>query len=195
MPSDVRNLLNGVSQGKIPLTVDTAEQFKTRIGDLQRSSIDKSERLALGHVRSALDNTPLLDGQGQPAIDAFNKARSLNKAWMGIVDKTPALQAVRDGIEPDKFVSQFITSGGTKANLADVQALHSSIKSTPEAMDAVRTQIAAHLKKQALNGAADEVGNFSQSSYNKALNAIGDDKLNLFFPKQDVQQLRAIGRV
>lgn len=195
LPSDVRNLLNGVSQGKIPLTVDTAEQFKTRIGDLQRSSIDKAERLALGHVRSALDNTPLVDGQGQQAIDAFNKARGLNKAWMGIVEKTPALQAVRDGIEPDKFVRQFITSNGSKANLGDVKALHSSIKSSPEAMDAVKTQIAAHLKKQALNGAADEVGNFSQSAYNKALNAIGDDKLNLFFPKEDVQQLRAIGRV
>jgi hypothetical protein len=169
LPADVRNLLNKAATGQMPLTVDVAEQFKTRLGDLQRSTTDLAERKALGLVRQALDNTPLLDGQGQAAIDAFNKARGLNRAWMGIVEKTPALQAVRDGIEPDKFVQQFIVGNGGKANVADLQALKQSVKSSPEALAAVKEQIAAHLKKAALNSAADEVGNFSQSAYNKAL--------------------------
>lgn len=195
LPADVRNLLNKASSGRMPLTVDTAEQFKTRIGDLQRSSTDAAERKALGLVRQALDDTPLLDGQGQDAINAFNRARSLNRAWMGIVEKTPALQAVRDGIEPDKFVQQFIVGGGAKANVADLAALRQSVKSSPDALQAVREQIAAHLKAKALNGAADEVGNLSQSAYNKSLNAIGDEKLALFFSRPEVDQLRAIGRV
>ncbi|MFZ4874993.1 hypothetical protein ACL9RI_07905 [Janthinobacterium sp. Mn2066] len=195
LPADVRSLLNKAASGQMPLTVDTAEQFKTRIGDLQRSSIDASERKALGLVRQALDDTPLLDGQGQGAIDAFNRARSLNRAWMGIVEKTPALQAVRDGIEPDKFVQQFIVGGGAKASAADLAALRQSVKSSPDALKAVREQIAAHLKTKALNGAADEVGNMSQSAYNKALNAIGDEKLAMFFSKPELDQLRAIGRV
>jgi hypothetical protein len=137
----------------------------------------------------------LLEGAGQPAIDAFNRARRLNRAWMGIVEKTPALQAVRDGMEPDKFVQQFVVGNGSKANVADLEALQRSIKASPDAMAAAREQIAAHLKKAALNGAADEVGNLSQSAYNKALNAIGDDKLAMFFPKEDIAQLKAIGRV
>ncbi|WP_150130990.1 hypothetical protein [Janthinobacterium sp. LM6] len=195
LPADVRSLLNKAASGKMPLTVDTAEQFKTRIGDLQRSSTDASERKALGLVRQALDDTPLLDGQGQDAINAFNRARSLNRAWMGIVEKTPALQAVRDGIEPDKFVQQFIVGGGAKANVADLAALRQSVKASPDALQAVREQIAAHLKAKALNGAADEVGNLSQSAYNKSLNAIGDEKLALFFTRPEVDQLRAIGRV
>ena len=197
LPSDVRNLLNNAASGKMPLTVDVAEQFKTRIGELQRSTIDMAERKALSLVRQALDDAPLLPGQqmGQQSIDAFNKARQINRAWMGIVDKTPALKAVRDGIEPDKFVQQFITGGGGKANVADIKALHSSIKSNPDAMQAVKEQIAGHLKGKALNGAADEVGALSQSAYNKALNQIGDEKLALFFTKSEIDQMRAIGRV
>lgn len=194
LPGDVRNLLNSVAEGKTPLTVDVAEQFKTRIGDLQRATTDMAERKALGLVRQSLDNAPLLDGQGQQAVDAFNKARRLNRAWMGIVEKTPALQAVRDGVEPDKFVQQFII-GGSKSNVADVAALRRSVKDSPEAMQAVRGQIARHLKQSALGGAADEVGNFSQSNYNKALNAIGERKLSMFFTKEELAQMKAVGRV
>lgn len=197
LPTDVRNLLNKAASGEMPLTVDVAEQFKTRIGDLQRATTDKAERTALSLVRSALDDTPLLPGQqiGQEAISAFNKARAMNRSWMQIVERTPALQAVRDGIEPDKFVQQFIVGGGGKSNVMDVAMLKNSIKASPEAMTAVKTQITSFLKQKALNGAADEVGNFSQSAYNKALQGIGERKLNLFFTKQEIDQLKAIGRV
>jgi len=197
LPSDVRNLLNKAAQGEMPLTVDVAEQFKTRIGDLQRASSDMAERKALGLVRQALDDTPLLQGQemGQQSIDAFNKARRLNRAYMSVVDKTPALQAVRDGVEPDKFVQQYVIGNGSSANVADLAALKRAVRTDPVALGAIKSQITAHLKKQALNGAADEVGNFSQSSYNKALGAIGDRKLQMFFTKDELAQLKAIGRV
>lgn len=197
LPADVRNLLNKAAAGEMPLTVDVAEQFKTRIGDLQRATTDLAERKALSMVRNALDDAPLLPGQqiGQESIAAFNKARALNRSWMQIVDKTPALQAVRDGIEPDKFVQQFVIGSGPKANVMDLAKLKSSIKSSPQAMDAVKEQIASYLKEKALSGQADEVGNFSQSAYNKALNAIGERKLRLFFSPEEVTQMKAIGRV
>jgi hypothetical protein len=197
LPADVRNLLNKAATGQMPLTVDVAEQFKTRLGDLQRSTFDMAEKKALGMVRGALDDAPLLPGQqiGQESIDAFNSARSLNRKWMGIVDKTPALQAVRDGIEPDKFMQQFILGAGPKSNVMDVAMLKNSIKASPEAMGAVKDQITAFLKQRALNGAEDEVGNFSQSAYNKALNAIGERKLKLFFSSDEISQMKAIGRV
>ncbi|NHZ35345.1 hypothetical protein [Massilia rubra] len=197
LPTDVRNLLNKAANGEMPLTVDVAEQFKTRIGDLQRSTIDKAEQKALGMVRTALDDTPLLPGQqiGQEAMDAFGRARSLNSKWMGIVEKTPALQAVREGIEPDKFVEKFIVGSGGNANVMDVNMLRNSIRKSPEALSAVREQITSFLKTKALNGANDEVGNFSQSAYNKALLQIGDRKLKLFFAPEQVAQMKAIGRV
>ncbi len=197
LPSDVRNLLNRAATGEMPLTVDVAEQFKTRIGELQRATIDRAEKKALGLVRSALDDAPLLPGQdiGQESINAFNQARALNRKWMGIVEKTPALQAIRDGVEPDKFVEQFIVGRGPNANVMDVARLKSSIKADPNAMQAVKEQIVSHLKSKALSGSADETGNFSQSAYNKALNSIGERKLKLFFSADDINQLKALGRV
>jgi hypothetical protein len=195
LPGDVRNKLNSIATGDTPLTVDVAEQLKTNIGALQRSSNDPAERLALGKVREALDNTALVDGQGKDAIAAFNKARSANRAYMQMVERNPALQAVRDGVEPDKFVSKFILGSGKKANIAQVKALRDSLKDNPEATTAIRGQIANYLKSRAVNGKADEVANFSPDAYNKALKAIGDDKLKLFFTDQDLDMLKTLGRV
>jgi hypothetical protein len=217
---DIRNKLNGFASGEIPLTAEIAEQFKTGIGRIQRNSSDGNVRHALGLVRQALDETPLMgaaptpinggnqlvaaggqlaEGQapslGQEAIDAFNKARRMNRSWRQIVERTPALQAVEDGVEPDKFVQQFIVGSGNKASVAGLAALRQSIKSSPEAMGAVRGQIARYLKSEALNGASDEVGTFSQSGFNKAFDAIGERKLRMFFTPEEIDRLKAVGRV
>jgi hypothetical protein len=200
LPADVRQLINGTATGEIPFTVDVAEQFKTRLAEAARDASragDGSTAKAVGLVRQALEDTPLQPGQniGQQSIDAFNKARALNRSWMTIVERTPALQAVRDGIEPDKFVQQYIIGSGNGASTMGVAQLKNSIKGNADAMQAVKEQIAAYLKNRALGGAADEVGNFSQSAYNKALEAVGDRKLSLFFSPEEVGRLKAIGRV
>lgn len=191
----VRGHLNDIAQGKVPFTVDYAEQLKTLMGDIQRSNPGTAEAKALGLVRQALDDTPAMSGLGDDAINAFNQARKVNKAWMNVVDKTPALQAVRDGVGPDKFVQQFIIGNGSKSNVMDVYNLRNIARKNPETMDAIKGQILAHLKNKALNGAADEVGNFSQSAYNKALQSIGDRKLSAFFSADELAQIKAIGRV
>jgi hypothetical protein len=197
LPVDIRTKLNSFADGSSPLTVDTAEQFKTNIARLQRNSPDGNVKFALGKVREALDDTPLLSGQeiGEDALGAFNKARSTNRAYMQIVEKTPALQAVRDGVEPDKFVSKFILGNGTNSNVMDVAMLKKNIKGSPEAMQAIRGQILSHLKNKGVNGASDEVAILSPSNYNKALESIGERKLNLFFEPQEIEQLKRIGRV
>jgi len=207
---DIRGKLNDFASGKVPLTVEIAEQFKTSIGRLQRSTADGNTRFALGAVRQALDDTPLLQASetasgaatlggprnvGQEAIDAFTRARRVNRMYMGMVERTPALQAVRDGVEPDKFVQQFIVGAGSKSNFMDVAQLKSSIKANTGAMNAVREQITGFLQSRALNGQADEVGNFSSAAYTKALEQIGERKLRLFFQPAEINQLKAIGRV
>jgi hypothetical protein len=195
LPGDVRNKLNSIAQGKTPLTVDVAEQFKTNIAALQRASADPAERLALSQVRAALDDAPLLEGQGQAAISAFNKARKVNAAYMRMVERTPALKAVREGVEPDKFVQTFIIGNGSKSNIRDLDALKKAVSSDPDALQSIKDQIIVHLKNKAVNNAADEVANFSPTSYNKAIKDIGDMKLSLFFDKKDIETLKQIGRV
>lgn len=216
LPPGVRSTLNKVATGEIPLTVEIAEQFKTQIGNLQRASNDGQARMALGLVRQALDDAPLVPSAarnsgnlptipgsapagnmqiGQESIDAFNRARRLNRNWMGLVEKVPALKAVVDGVEPDKFVQTYIVGGGGKSNYMDVARLKGLIRSDPGAMQAVRGQILSHLKARATSGKPDEAMLFSQSGYNNALSAIGDRKLSLFFSPDEINKMRSIGKV
>lgn len=226
LPGDVRNTINAIATGKksvgmhktvdMPFTVEVAEQLKTQVGKLQRATTDGQTRIALGLVRQALDETPIMQSRqvnpgnlpavpgtvppgnlevGQDAIDAFNRARGLNREWMKQVEATPALQAVVDGVEPDKFVQQFIIGSGSKSSVMDVAKLKTQISKSPEAMTAVKQQIVSHLKNSATSGKPDEAMQFSSSAYNKALNAIGDRKLGLFFTKDEIAQLKSVGRV
>lgn len=195
LPPDVRRILNDAATGKLPLNVRTAEQIKTAIGNLQRSTADGSTRKALGLVRQALDDAPLLQGQGEDAIRAFGKARTLNRNWRSLVEKTPALQAIEDGVQPDRFVQDYIIRGGGKSNVMDVARLKNAVRNSPEAMQAIRGQIVSYLKSKAMMGRPDEARTFYQSSYNKALVGIGERKLRMFFDASEVDRLKAVGRV
>lgn len=188
LPKDVETHLNRIAQGQVPFNVDYAEQLKTRIAALQRASSDGSTRMALGTVRNALEETPLMPGQdaGKEAIGAFNQARQAARQRFGWQESAKPIQAALNGAEPDKFVEQFVIRG----TLADASAV---AKNAP--VEEVKTAILAHLKDKALNGAADEVGKFSQSAFNKALNQIGDRKLALYFSPEEVNQIKTIGRV
>lgn len=193
LPGDVRNKLNSIAQAKTPLTVDVAEQFKTNIGALQRASNDPAERLALAKVREALEEAPLMGGTENQAQQAFNKAREANRKYMQIVESTPALKAVRDGVEPDRFVYDYIT--GPKSTIKQMDNLRNLVKESPEALDTIRSQILQHLKSKGTGGAADEVASFSPKPFNDELAKMGDGKLRIFFSPEEVKQLKSLGRV
>ncbi len=212
LPKSVEEHLNRIAKGEVPFTVAYAEQLKTTIGKLQRATNDGQARMALGMVRQALDDTPLMPAPqvnpgnlpavpgtvppspsiaGEESIHAFNRARQANRAFMNRVEQTPALRAVMDGVEPDRFVRQFITGQG--ASVADVNQLRRAIGSDPQALEAVRGNIAAHLRSAATN-ATEDITKFSPASYNKALNALGDRKLSAFFSPEEIATLRDVGR-
>lgn len=221
LPGDVRNHLNRIAQGEVPFTVDYAEQLKTMIGRLQRNTSDGSARYALGLVRQALDDTPVMPlGRqtaaagaravnpgnlpavaddatlGAEAVAAFNQARSANRSLMRQIERTPALKALYEGnISPDNFVQKYVV--GSTAKAADVQRLGRMLAAEPGARDAVRTSITQHLKSKALSGVPDDIGaaKFSPAQYAKALRQIGDRKLRAFFDPQEIEQLHAISRV
>lgn len=209
LPPDIANKMNAIAMGKYPLTVDVSEQLKTSIGNLQRGTSDGNVRRALGLVRQALDDTPLQGAPtvnpgnlpavpgtvppsptvaGQESIDAFNKARSANRAWMQRVEGNPALKAVVDGVEPDQFVQKFIVGKGASA--ADVAKLSNEL--TPQAKEAMRGYLARHLRDAATNS-TDDITKFSNDAYRRAMRDIGDEKLAAFFSREELDQLKAIG--
>lgn len=213
LPPSVEGHLNRIAKGEVPFTVDYAEQLKTAIGKLQRATSDGQQRMALGVVRNALDETPLMSAPkvnpgnlpavpgtvpaspaalGSDSIQAFNRARAANRGFMQRVEGTPALQAALDGAEPDRFVQQFVIGSGATAK--DVQALRRAVAQDPQVLQATKQHIVSHLKSAATNGTED-VTKFSPAAYNKALGQIGERKLAAFFEPAEIQQLQAVGRV
>lgn len=154
------------------------------------------QRFALDSLRTAMKEATdeLASGTGT-AAQMFAKGRDTMSSWMRVVDETPALQAVRDGMDPDKFTQRFIIGTGKDASVNANIKLVNLIKDSPESMVAVKNNIAQALKKAALSGKPDEIGRFSSSGYGRLLSSIGDMKLKLYFSPEEVTALRAIGRV
>lgn len=216
LPGDVRNHLNKIARKEVPFNVDYAEQLKTVIGKLQRSTNDGSTRMALGMVRRALDEvTPAgsIDaGSGIPnpgnlpavrtqnailpmeegAIAAFKRARAANREMMEQIEKTPALQELRKGnISPDDFIRRYVTSQSAKVR--DVSEMVKVIGKNGK--QALRDGVLSQLREAATGGAKDEIAKFSAVGFRRVLDKIGDRKLNLLFSKEDVKALKALSRV
>jgi hypothetical protein len=195
LPASIKNRLDDLASGKEPLTVEAAETIKTVMGKIQRNSQDGNVRHAIGTVRAMLDKTPLIGTRGEDTVKAANAARAAYREFAATVEKTPALQAVLDGMEPDKFVQQYIIGSSDKASVAAVANLKKQLIASPEAVTVVKKSIAKHLKDAALGGKADELAKFSSTGYNKAVKSIGDAKLSMFFAPDEIAAIKALGRV
>lgn len=133
-----------------------------------------------------------LDAQPGQAIDAVNQARAATRAAYAYEDSNPLVRSVLSNgatSDPTRIAQRFVIGGTPR----EAEMLAQEVGEAGRGP--VRDAIVAHLKEKSLNGATDEVGKFSQSAYNKALQAIGDRKLSLFFAPEEITQLRALGRV
>ena len=192
LPAAARSILNDVATGKIPFNVDTKEGIVKSLYRMSKSP-DGSANYAVGLVRDALDNAPLVEnhGLGPDALNAFRAARTAHAQRMNLQDQVPALKAAVENEAPDDFFQKFILNGDKR----DTAAMTGILKqSSPQTVDRIKSQIVDYLKSKALNQASDEVGIFSQSNYNKALDNL-NDKLPVFFNKQEVADLQRVGRV
>lgn len=202
-----------------PFTVDTIDSLKTMLATASRASKDGNVRAAIANVRDALegvnlravgkpvggnqivDPTKLAAAQGQAdtlsqeALDAFDKARRFARAKRTWEESAPGISAALDDPNPDRFVTDFILSKSNSASSPDVAKMMFTLRKSPEAMQALKENVLGFLKEAALGkGRADEVGNFSASGYNAALDKI-KEKLPLFFKPEEIAQLKALGRV
>lgn len=202
-----------------PFTVDTIDNIKTMLATAQRGAADGNVKAALSQVRTALDATQpkavgrpvggnqvvdsaglakaqgTADASAGASMEAFDKARAFAKARRDWQESSPGIAAALDDAAPDRFVKDYIISNNNKSATFEVEKLIDTVRKDPEALKAVKENVVGYLKSKALSGAADEVGNFSPSGFNKAMNEIGDLKLKLFFTKDELAQLKAVGRV
>jgi hypothetical protein len=191
LPREFKRTLNQISTGKLPLTVDVAEQIKTQLATSQRSATDGNVRAALGAVREALDNAPLQSGQqlGKESIDAFNAARAANREFKNLQENNPFLKDVVEGVEPDKFFEKYVI--GQPAS--NVKKLVNFLPEDDRAL--LKNQVTAYIKDKATGGQPDDVARLSGLKMNQVIKSIGKDKLEAIFTADEIAQLRAIANV
>lgn len=132
------------------------------------------------------------DGAADDAISAVNRARQATRQAYAYEDSSPLVRSVLSGgasSDPERIATRYII-GGTANEARDVLA-----QLGPQGSQVVKDALIANLKDKALSGSADEVGKFSQSAFNRALNKIGDRKLSLLFTEEELGRLRMTGRV
>jgi hypothetical protein len=166
LPEKVAKQYNDIIQGKVPLTVDTAQFFDRAWGAVQRGSKDDAEKLAIGHLRTAINEAPVNDQLGAEAMAAYKTARAMAKQRFDMIDANPAYKAIINSsskAEPDKFFQTFVQGG----NASDIASLKQLVGD--DTVSALQKTTVGNLKKIALNRASDENGVFSQAAFNKVL--------------------------
>ena len=192
LPAQVRNMLNDVSTGKIPLNVNTAVQMDSVLSAAQRGALP-AERKALGVVRDALNGANPANNTGADALAAFQVARKLAAERFKLREAIPALKAAANGDVPaDDFVRKFVING----DALELRGMAKLLKEhAPEAYQQARAQIGAELRRAGFgeNIAGDKP--FSQERFNAKLRQMGTARLQAFFTPEEVATMRTAGRV
>lgn len=195
LPKEVKKMMNTIAlnkDNKVPFNVDTIDTLKTVLATEQRSA-KGSAKQALAVVRQALDDTQLQGGASDEAIIAFDNARKATRSLKVWEESAPALKAISEGVEPDAFMDKFIIGKG--ATYKDVSKLVDEVKADPNAFGALKAQVAAWIRHQGAPHMEGQPSNLMNRRYNRALEKIGDRKLSLFFGPDEMEDLKATGRV
>jgi hypothetical protein len=131
------------------------------------------------------------DSQSADAVDLVNQARAATKAKYAYQESSPlvktALSDARSS-DPEKLAQSFVLNG----TVNDAQHVLDAVG--PQGADDIRDALGAYIKKQALNGADDDLGKVSPARLKQTLDSIGDEKLGMFYTPEEVAQLRNVSR-
>jgi len=216
MSKPISEYMAAFQTGQQPFTPQAYRNLQSMLS--KEMSKGGNEAAAAGMARSAMEATPMrpitnpggrdfgnalvtpqmagqlrgLDGQAGDAIAAVDRARAATRAAYEYEGSSPLVRSVlSDGAtaDPARIAKRFVI-GGTADEAATV-----ALELNPADIPTIRDALATHIKKQALSGAADEVGKVSQSRLNSAINTIGREKLSFFFSPEEMDQLTRTGRV
>ena len=132
------------------------------------------------------------DGAADDAISAVNQARRATRQAYAFEESSPLVRSVLSegaSSDPQRIAQRYIL-GGTANETAELLQ-----QVGPQNREVIKNAVLSNLKEKALGGASDEVGKFSQSAFNKALNSLGERKLSMLFTPEELTALRANARV
>lgn len=193
LPAEIKGIVSDVGEGSIPFDVSQSIEIDKVLNKAIRAANNRDDgnaAAAIGIVKSALEEAPLLNGYGEETLNLYKGAKELFKQRKMTIERTPALRAALDNVDPERYVDKYIVNATTK----EMKALKEFVGDDPDMAEIVRTQVADYLRTKAFGVDAASSKQFAQESYNKAIKAIGREKLETFFSPEEVSKLEAWGR-
>lgn len=169
LPPSLREIVNKISAGEIPLTPSTLFQLQK----MAKPGADGTANYALGHLRKAIDremdalskeiggldrSMPVVPGTKVPekesayAADVLKMARGQHAKVQGELEGSKILAAVDEG----KAVPENFTASLLKAPVRELAGTWTKLGN--DAKEAIRSEVIDHIKSKAFGAATDESG-------------------------------------
>ena len=186
LPPQIQGILEKFQTGEQPMNFENFENLRTILGASSRGATDGNVEGAINTVRNTLENMPM-DGQAGQLKALADAARASAKQGFDLERAVPAYKSVAAGkANPDDFVKKFIINGKS----GDIQGMASVLQDNPDALQNIKASVVNHLQDKAVG----QGGNFSQSAYNNAFDAL-KPKLGLIFSPDEIGTMQSLGNV
>ncbi|WP_104488833.1 hypothetical protein [Acinetobacter indicus] len=200
LPADIRNIVKQINDNPQYFTLRKGEELIKVLNNHYKSSMQMGEPTAtthaLGVVRQALQNRQdealqgLLSQGGNDAAQLYQFAREAHKTSRSLQAKIPLLQDVlkqqsRGSVNYDDLYKKHILNGKVDELAQTIGVLKNT---NPQAVADIQQEVIKDISAKAVNAN----GQFSPAGMKRALDALGDRKLNVLFSPDQVKRLKNI---
>lgn len=196
LPASVRKIIGDIEKNPDAFTLGKSEELIKILNREYKSSLmngqPSSSTYAIGVVRDALEGRQgeamrgLLANGGNDAAQGYQFARDAYKFNAQQIEGIPLLQDAMKGVEPDKLFQKHFLNG----NVNDIQRTVDLLNNVnPQSVADIKGQVIKHISEKAIN----QNGQFSPAGMKRALDAIGDRRLNTLFTPDEVAKIKDIG--
>lgn len=196
LPASVRKIIGDIEKNPDAFTLGKSEELIKILNREYKSSLmngqPSSSTYAIGVVRDALEGRQgeamqgLLANGGNDAAQGYQFARDAYKFNAQQIEGIPLLQDALKGVEPDKLFQKHFLNGNVNEIQRTVDLLNNV---NPQSVANIKGQVIKHISEKAIN----QNGQFSPAGMKRALDAIGDRRLNTLFTPNEVAQIKDIG--
>jgi outer membrane lipoprotein SlyB len=189
LPDSIMKQVKAFKRGE-KMTFEQFEAMRTNLAaEMRKADIagDGNAEFALGKVREALDDLPLV-GETKELKALADIARAAAKERFDTLSSDKAYKAAVNGkVAPDDFIQKFVVNG----KKGDIDTMVSHLGADSQAREVMASGIINWLKSKA-GISKDGNGTFSQKGFNQALENIDPKILAIVGPEVN-QQLKALG--
>ncbi|ENV46057.1 hypothetical protein P255_01417 [Acinetobacter brisouii CIP 110357] len=196
LPPSIHKILKDVSNNSDKFTLGKSEELIKILNREYKASLQNgqpsSSTYAIGLVRDALNTRQneamqnLLSQGNNDAARLYSSARQAFKDNVQSIENMPLLKDAQNGVEPDKLFQKHVLNGNVSELSKTVNLLNDV---NPQSVNDIKQQVIEYISNQAINSN----GQFSPAGMKRALDKIGDRRLETMFDPKEVSRLRDIG--